>query len=109
MPWYFWILIPLASFITGIPVGMWIERFIIYDRLLKSTNPESWTAAHKVRVPGKKVSDEDEDSDVYPPTPTHLRALRPRTPTEASQRDTVKMPALKDPVKPKEDNSTPFD
>jgi hypothetical protein len=98
MTWELLLCVAVASFCIGMALGMFIERFRIYNHLLKSNDPQSWTAAHKVRVPTKDTR--DEDSDLYPPTPTRLHAINPLRATKstvASEQETVKMPTLKDP------------
>ena len=70
------------SFLVGFLVGSTYARHRIYERLLKSNDPQSWDAAHRIHVPNKVSC--NEDSDCYPPTPTRLKALCPL-------QDTVKM------------------
>ena len=64
----------LASFTIGLLVGVHYgrrqERLALYDRLLSSTNPESWNAAIHVsqRITAQEVAS-TQDSDQYSPTP----------------------------------------
>ena len=74
----------LLAFSCGVFLGRWFERYRLLDRLLRSSDPENWTAAHRVQSPKRPSKDED-DSDFYPPTPTRLKVIDPL-------KETVKQP-----------------
>lgn len=70
--------VAVVCLLTGFLLGRWFERSLIYARLLRSDNPQSWRSAHRVEVPEDRSSDDDN----YPATPS-----RPFTALETRARE----------------------
>lgn len=65
--------------VAGILIGRGYERYRIYANLLHSRDPESWTAAHRIRVGDAARYPVEERSEGYNPTPSQpFPALQPQ-------------------------------
>jgi len=72
-----WTLVDVLAALAGFILGRLYERHVIYRRLLSSSDPLAWNAAHRVQT-DRQPKQHSEDSDTYPATPgRQFEALRP--------------------------------